>query len=100
MQTFLTILSLVTGAVITWIDSRPTWDDTGITAAMLLVTAGVFGFLGPNRPWWWALLLGIWIPVFGIVLAGNYQALLAPVMTFAGAYAGKAIRGSLPPIGE
>lgn len=99
MQKFLPLLSLVTGAAITWIDSRPTWDETGITAGMLLITAGVFGFLGPDRPWLWALLLGLWIPVLGIVLTGNYQTLLAPVMTFGGAYAGKAIRGSLPPVG-
>ncbi len=100
MKKVLPILSLITGAVITWIDSRPTWDDTGITAAMLLVAAAVFGFLGPNRPWLWALLLGLWIPLFGIVPDGNYQSLLAPVMTFAGAYVGKAIRGALPQPGD
>ena len=91
-QTGLLPLALALGGLITYIDTRPAWDDTGVTAASLLVTAGVLGFLGPSRPWLWALALGIWIPVLGLIEAQNYSTLLALAVAFVGAYGGMAIR--------
>jgi hypothetical protein len=52
----------------------------------------VFGFIGPNRPWLWALSLGCWIPLLGITLQQNYATLLALLVAFAGAYGGMLIR--------
>ncbi len=54
------------GIVIAYVDSRPTWDDTGVTALSMLLSAGVFGFAGPQRPWAWALAIGIWIALHQI----------------------------------
>ncbi len=81
MQKALLIISLALGAVVTYVDSRPTWDDTGVTAGALLVISGVLGFLGPKRPWLWALALGVWIPLLGVIRAQNYGALLALVVS-------------------
>jgi hypothetical protein len=67
VQIVLLVVSLGLGALVTYVDMRPTWDDTGVTAAALFVTSGVLGFFGPSRPWLWALASGIWIPVLGIV---------------------------------
>jgi hypothetical protein len=78
------------GLLIAYVDSRPNWDDTGITALALFGSSGVWGVLGQDRPWLWALAIGLWVPLFGIVSARNYAALLALLFTFAGAYAGMA----------
>jgi hypothetical protein len=95
MQRGLLVVALALGGLITYVDSRPTWDDTGVTAAALLVIASVLGFLGPSRPWIWALALGIWIPLIGIARTHNYSTLFALAVAFAGAYSGMAIRGWL-----
>lgn len=92
MQKVLLAVALVLGGLVAYVDSRPTWDDTGVTAAALLVISGALGFLGPKRPWLWALALGIWIPLLGVVRTHNYGAMLALVAAFAGAYGGMAIR--------
>jgi hypothetical protein len=100
MQKILLAVALVSGGLVTYIDTRPTWDDTGITAAAVFILSGVFGFLGPRRPCLWALAIGIWIPLFGILKTQNYWAILALVVAFAGAYSGMAIRKWLLPVPE
>jgi hypothetical protein len=86
------IAALAAGALIAWIDSRPAWDDTGITAGMLLAASGVFGFAWPRWPWLWALLVGAWIPLVALTHHQSAWSLLVFGFTFAGAYAGWAIR--------
>ena len=98
MQKVLLVVALALGGLVTYVDSRPTWDDTGVTAAALLVISGVLGFLGPNRPWLWALAVGLWIPLLGVARTGNYWAMSALVVAFAGAYGGMAIRTWLSPV--
>jgi hypothetical protein len=80
------------GLLIAYVDSRPNWDDTGITAGAILVTSGIFGLLSPSRPWLWALAVGAWIPVFAIASSRNFGSLLVFVFAFAGAYAGMGVR--------
>lgn len=92
MQRILFAVALVVGAVVTYVDSRPTWDDTGVTVTALFLAAGALGFLGPRRPWLWALALGVWIPLLAVVRTRNYAAMLALVVALAGAYAGAAVR--------
>ena len=98
MEGVLLVVALGLGGLVTYVDTHPTWDDTGVTAVGLLVAACVLGFLGPSRPWLWALALGMWIPLLGIALTQDYSTLLAPAVAFAGAYAGMAIRGRLSPV--
>lgn len=98
MHKILLAVALGLGGLITYIDTRSTWDDTGITAAALLIISGVLAFLEPNRPWLWALALGIWIPLLGVTRAQNYWTLLALVVAFVGAYGGMAMRTWLSPI--
>jgi len=98
MQKALLAVALVLGGLITYVDSQPTWDDTAVTAAALLVFSGVLGFLGPNRPWLWALALGIWIPLLGIARGLGYWAMLTLLVSFVGSYGGMAARKWLSPI--
>ena len=92
MQGILLTVALGLGLWITWFDSRPNWDDTGITAAAILIVCGLLGAWSPRRPWLWALAVGLWIPLWGIARHHNWGALLALAIAFGGAYAGMALR--------
>jgi hypothetical protein len=84
----LLVLAVGLGLLIAWVDARPTWDDAGITAAMLVLAAALFGALRPSSAWLWALATGIWIPFWGILANHNYGSLLALIIAFLGAYGG------------
>ena len=92
MQRIVLLAGLSVGIVLGYIDSRPSWDDTGVTAVTILASSFVLGALVPQRPWAVALLVGIWIPIFGILTRANYGSLLALALALAGAYAGMALR--------
>ena len=63
------------GLAIGWNDSRPTWDDTGVTAGLLVLAAAVFGVVSPARWWLWALLVGVGTPIFEIAGAAGTASL-------------------------
>ena len=92
MQKVLVIVALCLGLSIAYMDSRPTWDDTGITVMALLFSSGMLGFLGPKRPWLWALAVGIWIPLLAILTKHNFGLIVVFIFPFLGAYAGMALR--------
>jgi len=48
-------VAVVAGLAIAWVDSRPTWDDTGVTAGALLLAAAFAA--GAGLRWWGAALL-------------------------------------------
>lgn len=89
---FLTLFAVFCGAAITYVDSRPNWDDTGITALAIFVTCGVLAFTSPHRWWLWAIAVGIWIPLFEIIRTQNFAAILALVVAFIGAFLGMLVR--------
>lgn len=96
MDAALLVVALSLGLAIAWVDSRPHWDDTGITAASLLLSGGALGLIGPRRPWRWGLAVGAWVPLALILrmptlgsVAGGLVILAIPM---AGAYAGMAVR--------
>src|SRR5262245_56589403 len=97
MRRILFVDALGVGLLITYIDTRPYWDDTGVTAALLLVASGTLGFLGPDGPWLWALVVGIWIPLIGMVRSHDYLMFLPLTVTFLGAYVGMGMRKVLFP---
>jgi hypothetical protein len=85
-------LAMGLGISIAYVDSRPTWDDSGVTAFALFFIAAAFGFMAPRWAWAWALALGVWIPLLGVLRTGNYGSLLALLFAFAGAYGGMLLR--------
>jgi len=80
------------GLGIAYIDSRPIWDDAGITAGAVLLSCGLLAFFSPRKPWLWALAVGIWIPLAAVFFNHNYSGFLALAFAFAGAYGGALIR--------
>ncbi len=92
----LLFIAPIIGIVIAYVDSRPTWDDTGITVFALLACSGLLALFIPRRPWLWALAIGLWIPLWGILHAHNFSMLFVLIFPFVGAYAGWAVRRILP----
>jgi len=93
MKQLLTLIaSIMSGVFILRIDYHPNWDDTGITAGMILVATGVISFVNPRRPFICAISTSIWIPLFGIINDNNYGTLLVFVFGFVGAYLGSMLR--------
>ena len=99
VQKILLALAILTGLFIAFVDSRPTWDDTGITAGALLLSSGLFTLLGYRRPWLIALAIGLWTPLYETYLSHNFRfpgVILFPLVVLListiGAYAGWAAR--------
>jgi hypothetical protein len=92
---FLFLVALAAGVLIGWADTRPTWDDTGITAAAILATAAVLGAAMPRRAWVSALAVGSGVAALNIAQASNFAALGAFLFSFAGSYAGVLVRNAL-----
>ncbi len=92
VQKVLAVLAIVAGGLIAYVDSRPTWDDTGITVFALLAASGLFGIFGPKKPWLWALLVGLWLPLYSVVTTHNFSLLITLIFPFFGAYAGMLVR--------
>lgn len=92
MQKILLAIAVSLGMFITYVDSQPTWDDTGITAGVILLTCGLISLIGFKRPWLLALVVGGGIPLYGLFVTQNYASIIALVIAFVGAYAGWAFR--------
>jgi hypothetical protein len=75
LHRWLFLAAAALGFAIAYVDALPTWDDTGVTAGMLLLAAALLGLLGPRRAWLWALLIGGWIPVHAMMRAPGAGAL-------------------------
>jgi hypothetical protein len=75
-------LALPVGLAIALVDGSPGWDSTGITAGALLVAGGTAAFIARDRPWLWALLVGVPTPTLEILGTGATGSLLA--LAFAG----------------
>ena len=82
------VLSIIVGLLIAWNDSRPNWDDTGISVFLLIAAAAIFAFLARKKPWLIALSVGIWIPLFSFINNHGFKILLVFIPAFIGAYIG------------
>ena len=86
------ILSIIFGSIIAWIDTRPNWDDTGITVGLILISTMICGALSPSRAWLLALIVGGAIFGANIILHGSYESAIPLGFAFMGAYTGAGIR--------
>ncbi len=87
----LLVLAIVLGVIIAWIDSGPNWDDSGITAAMIVLVSGVISIIYPSRPLIWGLAVSAWIPIYGIIKTGNFSLLFILLFGLGGAFLGSFI---------
>jgi hypothetical protein len=82
-------LAVAVGCGIAWVDTRPNWDDAGVTAGVLLLGGGLAAVLGLR--WWLAALL-VACP---IVLAEHRSAGWSILLMLGFAAAGSALGAAL-----
>jgi hypothetical protein len=87
--------AILLGVLIAYIDSRPTWDDTGITVLTFLVGGGIIGMLVEKRPWLYALALGLWLPLWYLLSTHHGSMLILLAIPFLGVYIGWAVRHAI-----
>jgi len=92
MNKILLAVALLCGLFLAYVDSRPNWDDSGITAGGLLIAAGLITLLGYPRPWLIGLAVGLWIPLLYIYRSLAFDMLIVLIFPMIGAYAGWAVR--------
>jgi hypothetical protein len=80
--------AVIGGVLVAYVDSRPGWDDTGVTVVALIVVAGIAGFVVGRRPWIVALLVGAPTPVIEIAQQGQTASLVALAFAAFGAAIG------------
>ncbi len=88
MQKVLLIVAAAIGILIAYVDSRPTWDDAGVTAGALLLGAALVGLFIQRHPWVYGILIGIWIPLVQIYRSHDFRMLVILLIPLVGAYAG------------
>ncbi len=91
-QKVLLAAAVLAGILTAYVDSRPGWDDTGITAGLLFLTGSVVGLLVSSRPWLFALALGIWLPLAGVAFRHDFLMLVTLFIPFLGVYLGWGLR--------
>jgi hypothetical protein len=82
------IAGLVLGIAVGMMDSRPGYDDTGVTAVALAFATALVTFISSRRPWLWALVVGSWVPLFEVRDLAKPAPLLALAFAGAGAAVG------------
>lgn len=92
MQKILIGIAAAIGLFSLFVETRPAWDDTGILIIVIFLACGLLALIGNQRPWLLALVVGAWIPLYRIIVSGNYETVIALVVAFMGAYAGWLIR--------
>ena len=92
MQNLLLTVGALAGLFSLYVDTRPTWDDTGILVGGLLLVSGLLTLLGHRRPWLIGLAVGIWIPVYEIYKSHDFMMLVVLLIPLIGAYGGWLVR--------
>jgi hypothetical protein len=91
---FYYLLAVISGALAGWLDIKV--GDLLLTALVVLLANILLGFLSPQKPWRWVLLIGVFVPVVEWLAyfflsekperAQIYESFLAFVPGIAGAY--------------
>lgn len=81
-------IGLMLGLGIGYVDSRPTWDDAGITAGVVFICAAVLATVRPRSGWLIGVAVGIPVLGFNAALHSNFESAVAVVIALAGAAAG------------
>ncbi len=83
------LMALVAGLAIAWMDTRPRWDDAGITAGAVALAAALTSAAGA-RPW--LVVLFVAGPLVIAEIGGGYAILLVAAMAAFGAAVGWGVR--------
>lgn len=88
-------LALAIGTAIGYVDSRPTWDDTGVTAATLLLTSAALSAARPRSAWVVGILLALPLVLFHLLHAEGFGSVIAMALPPVGAAIGWGVRSAM-----
>jgi hypothetical protein len=86
------VVALAAGAAIGYVDSRPTWDDTGLTAGAVLLASGLLAFLRARAAWLVGLSVGAPVFAFNVIQGGDLGSGAAVGFGLVGAGVGHLLR--------
>ncbi len=81
-------IGLLVGLGIGYVDSRPTWDDAGITAGALFLAAAVLAAARPKLFWLTGLAVGLPVLAMNALLHSNYGSAIAVGFSLVGSAVG------------
>ena len=84
------VFAIVAGSVIAWVDTRPSWDDTGVTAGALLGVAGLVALAGLR--WWIAAGLVVCPLLLAEIRSAGWGLVVAPAFAAVGGIGGALLR--------
>ena len=86
------VVAALLGSCIAYVDSQPTWDDTGVTAAALVVAAGLVSLARPRAWLPIGVVVGLPIVAFNVARFGRWDSALAVAFSLLGAAIGGSVR--------
>jgi len=99
-ELWLHLWTLFVGVLVGLMDVRA--NEVQMTVLLLLAFGFFAGFNQPRRAWRWALLLGVWVPIFAFIAMGigltqfraqqQFGSFIALVPAFLGTYAGVVVK--------
>ncbi len=89
--------ALVAGSAIGYLDSRPNWDDTGVTVGAVLISAAIIGSLRPRLGVALGALVGVPVLAFEYLTSGGIVAMVVIAIGMVGGGLGVVLRGAASP---
>jgi hypothetical protein len=84
------VFALVAGGGIAWVDTRPGWDDAGVSAGALLIVSGLVALAGLR--WWIAAALVVCPLLLAEGRGAGWGLALVPALAVVGAVGGALLR--------
>jgi hypothetical protein len=81
-------IGLLVGLGIGYVDTRPTWDDAGITGGALFLAAAVLAAARPGLFWLTGLAVGLPVFAMNALLHSNYSSAIAVGFSVVGSAVG------------
>lgn len=91
-ESLLAIAALAAGMAIAWVDTRPHWDDTAVTAGLMFLSAALASLAGV-RPWLATVLVAA--PLVAAEISSGFGILIVALIPLVASYAGWAVRGRI-----
>lgn len=88
-------IAVAFGFIVAGLDSRPGWDDSGVTAGLLVVGAALAAALDGRRPWLWTLLVGAPLAIIEVPATGSAASLVGLLFAGVGATLGLLVRRAI-----
>jgi hypothetical protein len=80
------LVSLIAGVMIGRLDAGPGWDDTAITAVLLVAASAASALIAGRFPWLFAITTGMFVPLFELPGLANGGALAAFLFSGIGSF--------------